>query len=41
MHRPISVNSCSLDSFEGLHQAIQGSHVEGDATRPRKVSGLA
>jgi AraC-like DNA-binding protein len=28
MRRPISVNSCSLDSFEGLHQAIQGSHVE-------------
>jgi AraC-like DNA-binding protein len=28
MLRPISVNSSSLDSFEGLHQAIQGSHVE-------------
>jgi AraC family ethanolamine operon transcriptional activator len=28
MRRPISVDSCSLDSFEGLHQAIQGSHVE-------------
>jgi AraC-like DNA-binding protein len=25
---PISVNSCSLDSFEGLHQAVQGSHHE-------------
>ncbi len=24
----ISVNSCSLDNFEGLQQAIQGSHVE-------------
>jgi AraC-like DNA-binding protein len=28
MRRPIFVNSCSLDSFEGLHHAIQGSHVE-------------
>ena len=28
MLRPISVNSCSLDSFEGLQQAIQGSRVE-------------
>ena len=28
MRRPIFVSSCSLDSFEGLHQAIQGSHVE-------------
>ena len=28
MLRPISVNSCSLDSFEGLRQAIHGSHVE-------------
>src|SRR5260370_9209845 len=24
----LSVNSCRLDSFEGLHQAIRGSHVE-------------
>ena len=24
----ISVNSCSLDNFEGLQRAIQGSHVE-------------
>jgi len=24
----LTVNTCSLDSFEGLHQAIQGSHVE-------------
>ena len=28
MNPSIAVNSCSLDSFEGLHQAIQGSHVE-------------
>ena len=28
MSRPISVNSCSLDSFEGLRQGIHGSHVE-------------
>jgi AraC family ethanolamine operon transcriptional activator len=28
MLRPISVNSCSLHSFEGLREAIQGSHVE-------------
>jgi AraC-like DNA-binding protein len=24
----VSVNTCSLESFEGLNQAIQGSHVE-------------
>src|SRR5689334_5747715 len=24
----LAVNACSLDSFEGLHQAIRGSHVE-------------
>ena len=28
MGRSISINTCSLDSFEGLHQAIHGSHVE-------------
>jgi hypothetical protein len=28
MDRSTSINTCSLDSFEGLHQAIQGSHVE-------------
>ena len=28
MSPSIAVNTCSLDSFEGLHQAIQGSHVE-------------
>src|SRR3977135_3346758 len=28
MSRHLAVNTCSLDSFEGLHQAIQGSHVE-------------
>ena len=28
MRRPISVNSCSLNSFEGLHRAIHGSYVE-------------
>lgn len=28
MGRSIQINTCSLDSFEGLHQAIQGSHVE-------------
>ena len=28
MIQPIAVNMCSLDSFEGLHQAIKGSHVE-------------
>jgi AraC-like DNA-binding protein len=28
MSRHLLVNTCSLDSFEGLHQAIQGSHVE-------------
>jgi AraC-like DNA-binding protein len=24
----LAVNACSLDSFEGLHQAIRGSHVD-------------
>jgi len=28
MSRHLAVNTCRLDSFEGLHQAIQGSHVE-------------
>jgi len=28
MGRHLAVNSCRLDSFEGLHQAIQGSHVD-------------
>ena len=28
MGRSIQINTTSLDSFEGLHQAIQGSHVE-------------
>ncbi len=28
MGRLLQVNTCSLDSFEGLHQAIRGSHVE-------------
>jgi AraC-like DNA-binding protein len=28
MSRHLSVNSCRLDSFEGLHQAIRGSQVE-------------
>jgi AraC-like DNA-binding protein len=28
MGRSISINTCRLDSFEGLHQAIRGSHVE-------------
>ena len=28
MGRHVWVNTCSLESFEGLHQAIQGSHVE-------------
>ena len=28
MGRSIQINTCRLDSFEGLHQAIQGSHVE-------------
>ena len=28
MDRQVSVNTCNLESFEGLHQAIQGSHVE-------------
>ena len=28
MNRYLAVNSCSLDSFEGLHQAIRGSHVD-------------
>jgi len=28
MNRPILVNTCRLDSFEGMHQAIQGSHVD-------------
>jgi AraC family ethanolamine operon transcriptional activator len=28
MGRHLAVNTCRLDSFEGLHQAIQGSHVD-------------
>jgi AraC family ethanolamine operon transcriptional activator len=28
MARHVSVNTCSLENFEGLNQAIQGSHVE-------------
>src|SRR4051794_9731151 len=28
MSQQLAVNTCSLDSFEGLHQAIRGSHVE-------------
>jgi hypothetical protein len=28
MGRSISINTCRLDSFEGLHEAIRGSHVE-------------
>jgi AraC-like DNA-binding protein len=28
MNRHLAVNTCSLDSFEGLHDAIRGSHVE-------------
>ena len=28
MGRSIQINTCSLDSFEGLHQAIQGTRVE-------------
>ena len=28
MSGQLAVNTCSLDSFEGLHQAIKGSHVE-------------
>ena len=28
VNRPILVNTCTLDSFEGMHQAIQGSHVD-------------
>src|SRR5882672_11245572 len=28
MGRSIQINTTSLDSFEGLHQAIKGSHVE-------------
>src|SRR4249920_867281 len=24
----LSVSSCDLDGFEGLHQAVQGSHVD-------------
>jgi len=28
MARHVSVSTCNLESFEGLHQAIQGSHVE-------------
>ena len=40
MSRPISVNSCSLDSFEGLQQAIHGSHVEVMQLGPGKFRGL-
>ena len=39
MRRPITVSSCSLDSFEGLHQAIQGSHVEVMQLRRGKFRG--
>src|SRR3954469_1852065 len=28
MGRHLTVNTCRLDSFEGLHQAIKGSHVD-------------
>ncbi len=40
MLRPISVNSSSLDSFEGLHQAIHGSHVEVMQLGSGKFRGL-
>ena len=40
MCRPISVNSCSLDSFEGLRQAIHGSHVEVMQLGRGKFRGL-
>ena len=40
MSRPISVNSCSLDSFEGLRQGIHGSHVEVMQLGPGKFRGL-
>ena len=40
MPRPISVNSCSLDSFEGLRQAIHGTHVEVMQLGPGKFRGL-
>ncbi len=40
MLRPISVNSCSLDSFEGLQQAIQGSKVEVMQLGRGKFRGL-
>ncbi|MCK1518458.1 helix-turn-helix domain-containing protein [Bradyrhizobium sp. 190] len=40
MPRPISVNSSSLDSFEGLHQAIHGSHVEVMQLGAGKFCGL-
>jgi AraC-like DNA-binding protein len=39
MNRPILVNTCSLDSFEGMHQAIQGSHVEVMQLGRGKLSG--
>lgn len=39
MLRPISVNSCSLDSFEGLRDAIQGSHFEVMQLGHGKFSG--
>src|SRR6478735_334095 len=28
MGKRLSVSSCDLDGFEGLHQAVQGSHVD-------------
>ena len=35
----VSVNTCSLESFEGLNQAIQGSHVEVMQLGRGKFSG--
>src|SRR4029079_17131911 len=35
----VSVNTCSLESFEGLHQAIKGSHVEVMQLGRGKFSG--
>jgi AraC-like DNA-binding protein len=35
----LSVSSCDLNDFEGLHQAVQGSHVDVMQLRRGKLSG--
>ena len=39
MGKRLSVSSCDLDGFEGLHQAVQGSHVDVMQLRRGKLRG--